>query len=450
MNQTFNEYLVSKFNQTQADCCVDGITETVLPMGGGEENRIVVFYPKGMLSLSVFYGTFEDRHQKAMYAFIDSYNEREDREYELRSMNNQIWIEVEEGGVDDQKAIEIIEKVMAFFADDGEFVKTFRNLKTSARARWTTINKRAQTLRERACVLENNGYHQEAMECLTEICELYYGYKHMELIALYYLNDFKRTHPAMKFPHKPEYALECLLMAIEKNPTDMFHPIIAARVAQELGKTDLVARMNEIAQQRGSWEYLALHNTEGDAIVKRLQKIADFYRNGVGCEQSERNASYYGRLALGERQEVFKDMLHDGFERVFLLMSDVDYYHIASLSELNGLSDDFKQRFLYGDADDEFTLTPWFVPMVNGLNEADRELVLAEVKAKLEASLERLFKRVESGEFEVVIPADERRGVLFETPEKWRYIYPICLNDLVGCEGKAVLDRLMDAFKQFN
>ena len=448
MYQNFNDYLVSKFNKTVEDCVVDGIIETVLPMGGGEENRIVVFYPKGMLSLSVFYGNFEDKHQKAIYALVDTYNEREDREYELRAMNNQIWIEVDIPGVDDQKAIETIEKVMVFFAEDGEFVKSFQNVKASALARWRIVGKRAQILRERACTLDNNGYHEEAMECVQEICELYYGYKHMELIALYYQHDFEKTHPPMPFPHNEEYALECLLLAIENDPDDIFEPLITRNLAQKLGREDICNQMERIGQERGTWEKTVFAFKETPS-TQALQDIAKFYRQGIGCDKNERNASYYDRLANGERQEVLKDMFTDGFDRVFLLMNDKFYYQIQSISELDGLSDEFKSRFLYGDVVGECKLTPWFVSFVNGLNEQDRELVLAKAKEKMELDIETLSNRIKTGEMEIVLHADRSGGVLFENGEKWSYIYPVNLKELVDCEGKTALQSVFERLKLF-
>ena len=444
MYQNFNDYLVSKFNKTAEDCVVDGIIETVLPMGGEEENRIVVFYPKGMLSLSVFYGNFEDKHQKAICALVDAYNEREDREHELRTMNNQIWMEVDVPGVDDQKAIETIEKVIAFFAEDGEFVKSFRNVKASALARWKLINKRAQILRERACTLDNNGHHEEAMAYLKEICELYYGYKHMELISMYYRHDFKKTHPPMPFPRNEEYALECLLLAIENDPDDIFEPRITRNLAGKLGREDICEQMERIGQERGTWEK-TVFGLKGMPSKQELQDIAKFYRAGIGCQESARNASYYDRLASGERQEVLKDMLTDGFDRVFLLMNDKFYYQIQSLSELDGLSDEFKSRLLYGDVVGECKLTPWFVPFVNGLNERDRELILSKVKEKMELYIETLSNRMKTGEIEVVLPADKSGGVLLEDGEKWRYIYPVDLTELVDCEAK---DKLLVVFSK--
>ena len=151
------------------------------------------------------------------------------------------------------------------------------------------------------------------------------------------------------------------------------------------------------------------------------------------------------RLASGERQEVLKDMLTDGFDRVFLLMSDKFYYQIQSLSELDGLSDEFKSRLLYGDVVGECKLTPWFVPLVNGLNEQDRDIVLAKAKEKMELDIETLSNRMKTGEIEVVLPADKSGGVLLEDGEKWRYIYPVDLTELVDCEAK---DKLLVVFSK--
>lgn len=442
--RNFNEYLATKFGQNEVDFIVDGHVETVVPMGERAEDRIVVFYIKDFLSLSVFYGNFEPRHFKAMCAFIDNYNEREDRAYELRYMNGQLWAEVEAMGVDDQKAIAIIEDVMKFFADDGEIATEVRKLASSALARWKIVGKRAALLRERACELDKNGYHQEAMECVQEICELYYGYKHMELIALYYQHDYEKTSPVLHFPHNKEYALECLLLALEHEQDDFSMPLMAYRLAKELGKEDVRKRMEALAMQNGAWEYVAL-KLKGDPTVS-LQDIAKRYRDGIGCEASERNASYYDRLALGGRQEVFKDMLLDGFDRVFKLMSDHEYYRIHSLAELDGISEEFKSRYLYGDDEDGFKLPDWFVPLVNGLNEADRDTVLATVLDKMQRNMERFLARVQSGEVEVVLPSDVSMGVTIETEERWDYVYAPDLAELVDCELK---DKLLGVFAKF-
>lgn len=440
----FKDYLVTKFGKDEKDFIVDGNVETTLPMSERDEDRIGVFYAGNFLSLSVFYGNFDSRHFKAMCAFIDNYNEREDRAYELRYMDGQIWIEVDAMGVDDQKSIAIIEDVIEFFAEGGEIVTEIRKLTSSAKARFQIVGKRAQLLRVRACELDNHGYHKEAMELLKEICDLYYGYKHMELIALYYQNDFEKTTPVLRFPHNDEYALECLLIGLEYEQSDPFMPLIAHRLAEKLGNEQVRARMEALAMQNGSWELVALKKTTDP--TERLRHIAKTYRNGIGCKPSERNAVYYDRLSSGERQEVFKDMLFDGFDRVFKLMTSKDYYAIRSLAELDGISEDFKSRYLYGDEQDSFKLPEWFVPLVNGLNETDRKVVLATVIDNMQRNIESFLARVQTGEVEIAFPSEVSEGATIETEDGWAHVYAPDLKDLVDCELK---DRLTDIFTQF-
>jgi hypothetical protein len=244
------------------------------------------------------------------------------------------------------------------------------------------IGERTKVLSERACMFDNDGQHEAAMDCWKEICELYYGYAHMAIVSMYYRHDLKKTHPAKRFPHNEEYALECLLLALERDCEDIYEPRIAYVLAKKLGKEAVCKKLEKLGQERGTWEATVFELKESP-FVQELRAIAKFYRDGIGCQQSERNASYYDRLANGERQEVLKDMLTDGFDRVFMLMTDTFYYQIQSLSELDGLSDEFKSRYLYGDKVGKCTLTPWFISLVNGLNEQDRELVLAKAKEKM-------------------------------------------------------------------
>ncbi len=443
----FKEYLVSKFGKDEAELNEMDTIETVVSMDGSEGNRIVVFYMRGFLSLSVFYGSFKPKHFKAMCAFIDNYNESADRKYELRYMNGQLWVEVDATDVDDDKSIAIIEDVLLFFAEDGEVITAVNKLIDSANARWAIVGNRVKTLTDRARELDTHGYHKGAMTILEEICELYYGFKHMELVALQYQHDFDKSQATLRFPCNKEYALECLLMALEQVKDDVFMPVMAYRLAKELGNEEVCARMEALAHQNGAWEYLALKSKHDPA--EALQCIARYYREGVGCEVSERNAAYYDRLAAGEREAVFKDMLMDGFEPVFKLMGDKAYYPIQSLAELDGVSDEFKRRYLYGD-ESSFKLPDWFVLLVNGLNEADREVVLSTTLDRMQRNMDAFLSRVQSGEVELVLPVDASMGVTIETDDGWRYVYAPDIKGLVDCKAKEELLRVFTKFQDLN
>ena len=443
----FKEYLVSKFGKDEAELNEMDTIETVVSMDGSEANRIVVFYMRGFLSLSVFYGSFERKHFKAMCAFIDDYNERADRKYELRYLNGQLWVEVDAKDVDGEKAVAIVEDILRFFAEDGEVATAVNTLMSDAKERWSLVGKRVKILTDRARELDTHGYHKEAMGILEEICELYYGFKHMELVALQYQHDVDKAQSTLRFPCNKEYALECLLTALEQVKDDVFMPMMAYRLAKELGNDEVATRMEALAHQNGAWEYLALKSSRDP--MEDLQRIARYYREGIGCEVSKRNAAYYDRLAAGEREAVFKDMLMDGFEPVFKLMGDKAYYPIQSLAELDGVSDEFKRRYLYGD-ESSFKLPDWFVPLVNGLNEADREVVLAATVDRMQHNMDAFLSRVQSGEVEVVLPVDSNMGVTIETEDGWKYVYAPDLKGLVDCDAKEKLPRVFAKFQGLN
>jgi hypothetical protein len=237
-------------------------------------------------------------------------------------------------------------------------------------------------------------------------------------------------------------------LALEHVKDDFSMALMANRLAKELGNEDIFARTEALAQQNGAWEFVALKIKHDP--TDRLRHIAKLYREGIGCAASECNASYYDRLAAGERQEVFKDMLLGGFDRVFKLMSNKQYYQIQSLADLDGVSDEFKSRYLYGDKEETFILPDWFVPLVNGLNETDRDIVLSTVAERMQRNMERFLARVQSGEVEIVLPSDVNMGVTIETEDRWNYVYAPGLTDLVDCALKRKLLGIFAKFKELH
>ena len=446
MYKNFNEYLVSKFGQDEAEFMTDNYVESVVPIDDSESNRIVVFYTGEALSLSIYYGEFEPKHRKAIYAFIDTYNEREDRVYELRYMNDQIWIEIDESEVDDQRAIEIIENVIQYFTQENEVVTKLQEIKSSAKVRSKLVHDYVLELKKRACLFENEGRHDVAMDIYNYICDLFYGYGHMELIALHYGHG--KDTPWGKLPLNKEYQLECQMLAVRKSKgkSSILAPMVAYNVAKRLGKDDLCDEIIAIGQERGTWNLMALHRNADVDPSEELKRISDCYRKGIGCDRSEEYARYYDRLLAGERQEVFKDMLLSGFEPVFELMSPYVHFEIHSLDDLDGLTDEFKNRFLYGDATREFNLPEWFVPMVNALSESEREVVLKHAQSKLKSSIDDFLQKVKSGEFEIIENWDSHRGALIEDGEDLRYVYLPDLKELKTTPAAEQLKNMLEDF----
>lgn len=435
----FHEYLVKKFGQNEAEFYEDGCIETVLPLGDGEDDRIVVFYPDDMLSLSVFYGTFKSNCEKALHAFIDGYNEREDRTCELRYLDGQIWAEIDEFGVDDQRAIAIIDGVIDFFTSDNEVTKTLRDIASSADARGKIVHERVCTLKTRAFALEEAGKHEDAMEIFHSICEDYYGYGHMELIAMCYGHKTKWG----EIPFNAEHQLECQMLAVERCPEDKYAVMGAYRMARDLGKAELCERLLGIGLQRGSWDMIALHLDS--TPIERLQRIARCYREGIGCEPSEAHASFYDRLIAGERQAVFHDMLTQGFKPVFNLMDGHNYYHATSLQELDCFPAEMRQLFLYGD--EPLHLPNWFVPFVNGLPAEERDEVLRVAKAKLTAEVEAVLARLEAGELVPLKGGVGGYGIFVEDCGSLQFLFTSDLSDLTDCDLKAEILALLQDFR---
>ena len=144
--------------------------------------------------------------------------------------------------------------------------------------------------------------------------------------------------------------------------------------------------------------------------------------------------------------EIFKDMLLAGFEPVFELMSPYVHFEIHSLDDLDGLTEEFKNRFLYGDATREFNLPEWFVPMVNALSESEREVVLKHAQSKLKSSIDDFLQKVKSGEFEIIENWDSHRGALIEDGEDLRYVYLPDLKELKTTPAAEQLKNMLEDF----
>jgi hypothetical protein len=284
------------------------------------------------------------------------------------------------------------------------------------------------------------------MDIYNYICEMFYGYGQMELIALHYGHG--KDTPWGKLPVNKEYQLECQMLAVRKSKgkSSMLAPMVAYNMAKRLGKDDLCDEIIAIGQERGTWNLMALHRNADVDPSEELKRISNCYRKGIGCDRSEEYARYYDRLLAGERQEVFKDMLLSGFEPVFELMSPYVHFEIHSLDDLDGLTDEFKNRFLYGDATRGFNLPEWFVPMVNALSESEREVVLKHAQSKLKSSIDDFLQKVKSGEFEIIENWDSHRGALIEDGEDLRYVYLPDLKELKTTPAAEQLKNMLEDF----
>jgi hypothetical protein len=126
-------------------------------------------------------------------------------------------------------------------------------------------------------------------------------------------------------------------------------------------------------------------------------------------------------------------------------MHEGGYYHVQSLAELEGLSKSFQERLLYGSARGNFDLPAWFVPFVNGLNEADRTLVLTTAIERMKEDMRVLFEKVQHGELLPLESDGDGSGVLFEDEEGLQFVYPPNVSGLVACEER---NRLLNVFKR--
>ena len=83
-------------------------------------------------------------------------------------------------------------------------------------------------------------------------------------------------------------------------------------------------------------------------------------------------------------------------------MNSNQHYVIQELKDLDDISDEFKQRFLYGESKRLFDLPVWFASVVNLLSDKDREAVLINIKSKFIQESQAFISKVKSGEIEVI------------------------------------------------
>ena len=305
---------------------------------------------------------------------------------------------------------------------------------------------RERELRNEACKYEMQGNHEKAMECFKEICEMHKNYGHMVLLANNYAKGGKTE--SGQFPQDAEHQLECLLLAVDKAPDYIMAPIFAWSLAKRLDKAEVVDAMEKVAQERGVWEYMLfnyIHESKRHSLACR---IASYYREGFGCAKNEEIAGWYDRIADGELQAVLKDMLFAEYDRLLKLMNSKHFYQLRSLSELDGVSEEFKTKFLYG-SDDELNMPEWFVPMVNELNVYDRNELLSQAYKILEQRYTDFLGKVHSGKYEVVERHDYCEWDLFLISIDGR-LKAVSIDDfesLVHSDKAEELQQLQKRFK---
>ena len=445
----FVDYLFN-LSQTAKDLSITAILDKtdIEMIKPNQTAQLSIMYRDNKLAWYLEGFHHQTEHRKAFRAFVDEYNERPDKAFRMSQIVNgdKIVISGMEAAVQDEQAIAVIDKAVKYFTQANEDTDLLSKLLVDAKARWNIINARVKKLRTRACDLEAQGDHAKAMQCYRDICGKYYGWNHMEIIALGY-GSGKPTNVGT-FPKNPEYQLECQMLAVKNSPDNIYAPMIAYRLADELGKTELCRELEAIGQKRGTWNAIVLHRNDGVQVF--ADKIARYYREGVGCEANETHARYYERLVAGERQQVFKDMLENGFEPVFELMTARDFYSVQSLAELSGLSEAFQDRILYGDDIERRHLPEWFVPFVNGLNERDRAAVLLTAKDRLLKAFKALRNDIVHGAAHIIMPFDEH-GALLETGDCLTYVYLPNVSGLTDCEAaRALQAAIADMPAQFN
>ena len=120
MYQNFAQYLQGRYGLREQDVLEDGMFDAVLPIGNHDQDRIVVFYPGGILSMSVMLGKIPKEERERVYQMVDDYNAQKGAAYEIRCLDDAFWVEIGKEVVDDQQAIDEIEAVQRYFARDAQ------------------------------------------------------------------------------------------------------------------------------------------------------------------------------------------------------------------------------------------------------------------------------------------------------------------------------------------
>ena len=255
--KNFTDYIFTKMEKNDANMSIYALTEKgdigfMLP---NASFNLEIMSKKNMISWSITGHQFEEKHRKAMVAFVNAHNDKPEEKHKLHIKGNKLICSDINEDIDDSKTIEILEGAVNWFTRDSEVINKIDRLLTSAKVRADIIKTRVDDLKTRACEYDNKGEHGKAKKCYFEVCQ-YYGYSHMELVALLYGNG-KETNGG-KFPVNKEYQLEYQMVAVEKDKENVFAPMVAYNMAKNLGKTELCERIVAIGQERGTWNTIAL------------------------------------------------------------------------------------------------------------------------------------------------------------------------------------------------
>ena len=134
--KTFREYLLSVYDvspEEEKELYEENTVDGVFQFGQGEDDRICFFYADEgadgcMLSFSAYFGRYDENTREEVIALIDEYNAREDREYDLNYLNDQVWVELGGACLEEEEAVQMVLDVINFFNGDSDVVVALRKL----------------------------------------------------------------------------------------------------------------------------------------------------------------------------------------------------------------------------------------------------------------------------------------------------------------------------------
>ena len=252
MNGKFKNYLEEKFNGKLEITSNNNGINAKLEIENGSVN---VSYKNDELTINANYIAFTKKHQLALKAFIDDYNEKVDKYYSLSIVDSRINLQYTKFNAPENQAISEVENVIIFFNS-----KIIKDIINSATARQNIIKSRVNKLMRQASKYEEENRHDLALNVFEEISS-FENDKNLsiyERMAFLYQRGIKGEN--FKFPKNDNYALECYDLAVKSEKFSILLPHLAYKIAKKLGDAQLVGKYIELGKKCGTWDFVATYD----------------------------------------------------------------------------------------------------------------------------------------------------------------------------------------------
>ena len=242
MDGKFYNYLLEKFGKNSQIIANNGEVNANINI---ENGSVSVNYNENELNINANYGAFTEEERPTLKAYVDNYNENDDKLYTLSLVDGYINLKYKKLGVTAEQAIVEVENVVSFI-----------NIET-VEIRSDATRSRVVELMKKASKYEEENRHDLALITFEEIRKLENGSKLNIYERMAFLYHLGINGSNFKFPKNNEYALECYKLAIKYDDYSILLPHHARKIAKSLGNEELEKEFVELGNEIGTWDYLS-------------------------------------------------------------------------------------------------------------------------------------------------------------------------------------------------